>query len=239
MLALERCWGQRGRPVAVRDAVGRARRAGPWAIARLRAPGNQALCPWCGRALDEFKGVARQLRELAGEEATVPAGLVSNVMRAVGEHAAAARAALTPPSGTLRVVRPMLLSEGRGATWVADRLVARTGRRIAEATPGVRAVVGRGGVAVAVGEQGVIVALRLMIDCDRVVPEVAGAVRAAVLDAVEGQIGLPVFAINVLVDGVTATSHRRASVTFRTRRRSVAKSAQIVGPYSGAGSSKE
>ena len=177
----------------------------------------------------------------AGEEATVPAGLVSNVMRAVGEHAAAARAALTPPSGTLRVVRPMLLSEGRGATWVADRLVARTGRRIAEATPGVRAVVGRGGVAVAVGEQGVIVALRLMIDCDRVVPEVAGAVRAAVLDAVEGQIGLPVFAINVLVDGVTATSRRdrRASVTFRTRRRSVAKSAQIVGPYSGAGSSKE
>ena len=67
------------------------------------------------------------------------------------------------------------------------------------------------------------------------------AVRAAVLDAVEGQIGLPVFAIDVLVDGVTATSRRdrRASVTFRTRRRSVAKSAQIVGPYSGAGSSKE
>ena len=155
-------------------------------------------------------------------------------MRAVGEHAPAPRAALTPPSGTLRVVRPMLLSEGRGATWVADRLlIARTGRRIAEATPGVRAVVGRGGVVVAVGEQGVIVALRLMIDYDRVVPEVAGAVRAVVLDAVEGQIGLPVFAINVLVDGVTATSRRdrRASVTFRTRRRSVAKSTEIVGPY--------
>ena len=183
----------------VEQARGRSRGCAP--------RGNQALCPWCGRALDEFKGVARQLRELAGEEATVPAGLVSNVMRAVGEHAAAARAALTPPSGTLRVVRPMLLSEGRGATWVADRLlIARTGRRIAEATPGVRAVVGRGGVVVAVGEQGVIVALRLMIDYDRVVPEVAGAVRAVVLDAVEGQIGLPVFAINVLVDGVTATS---------------------------------
>ena len=93
----------------------------------------------------------------------------------------------------------------------------------------------------AVGEQGVIVALRLMIDYDRVVPEVAGAVRAAVLDVVEGQMGLPVFAINVLVDGVTATSRRdrRAGVTFRARRRSVAKSAQIVGPYSGAGSSKE
>jgi hypothetical protein len=39
---------------------------------------------------------------------------------------------------------------------------------------------------VAVGEQGVIVALRLMIDYDRVVPEVVGAVRAAVLDAVGG-----------------------------------------------------
>ena len=80
-------------------------------------------------------------------------------------------------------------------------------------------------MAVAVGEQGVIVALRLMIDYDRVVPEVAGgAVRAAVLDAVESQIGLPVFAVNVLVDGVTASSRsdRRASVTFRTRRRSVA-----------------
>ena len=56
----------------------------------------------------------RRLRELAGEEVTVPAGLVSNVMRAVGERAAAARAALTPTPGTLRVVRPMLLSEGRG-----------------------------------------------------------------------------------------------------------------------------
>jgi hypothetical protein len=142
------------------------------------------------------KETRRRLRELAGEEVTVPAGLVSNVMRAVREHAAAARAALTPTPGTLRVVRPMLLSEGRGATWVVDRLIARTGRRIAEATPGVGAVVGRGGVAVAVGEQGVIVALRLMIDYDRVVPGVAGgAVRAAVLDAVESQIGLPVFAV--------------------------------------------
>jgi hypothetical protein len=151
--------------------------------------------------------------------------------------------ALTPPPGTLRVVRPMLLSEGRGATCVADRLIARTGWRIAEAMPGVRAVVGRGGVAVAIGEQGVIVALRLMIDYDRVVPEVAGAVRAAVLAAVEGQIGLPAFAVtvNVLVDGVTATSRRdrRASVTFRTRRRPVHRSAQIVGPYPRAGPSKE
>jgi hypothetical protein len=28
------------------------------AIARLRDPGNQASCPWCGRALDELKGNA-------------------------------------------------------------------------------------------------------------------------------------------------------------------------------------
>jgi hypothetical protein len=65
--------------------------------------------------------------------------------------------------------------------------------------------------------------------------------RVRAVDAVGGQIGLPVFAIDVLVDGVTATNRRdrRASVTFRTRRRCVAKSAQIVGPYSGAGSSKE
>ena len=160
-------------------------------------PGNQASCPCgAGRPWMSSKETHRRLRELAGEEVTVPAGLVSNVMRAVREHAAAARAALTPTPGTLRVVRPMLLSEGRGATWVVDRLIARTGRRIAEATPGVGAVVGRGGVAVAVGEQGVIVALRLMIDYDRVVPGVAGgAVRAAVLDAVESQIGLPVFAV--------------------------------------------
>jgi hypothetical protein len=46
----------------------------PWAIARLRAPGNQALCPWCGRALDEFKGVARQLRELQARRPRFPPG---------------------------------------------------------------------------------------------------------------------------------------------------------------------
>jgi uncharacterized alkaline shock family protein YloU len=45
---------------------------------------------------------------------------------------------------------------------------------------------------------------------DRVVPEVAGAVRAAVLATVEGQIGRPVFAVNVPADGVTATSAETA-----------------------------
>ncbi len=72
-----------GTPLAelVEQAVGNP------AAARPGQPGVVSV--WCGRALMSSNETRRRLRELAGEEVTVPAGLVSNVMRAVGERAAA------------------------------------------------------------------------------------------------------------------------------------------------------
>ncbi|MGN6168294.1 MAG: Asp23/Gls24 family envelope stress response protein [Solirubrobacteraceae bacterium] len=164
--------------------------------------GHQASCPHCRGMLGDLADVEERLRELAAEDVEVPAGLVPSVMRAVGEHAAAAREALMTPPGMLRPIRPILLSEGRGATWVADRIVARVAQRVAEAIPGVHLLPRARGVTVSVGERGVIIAVGMIVEYDRAVAGVTDAVRVAVIDAVETEVGLPVFAVNVHVRGV-------------------------------------
>lgn len=170
-------------------------------------PGHEASCPHCQSALAELERLWARVRELADEEVVAPARLAAWVIRRIRRELPSLGRALPLGAVVPRLVRHALLSSTRGATRIADSVIADIAGRAARATPGVRVLEERGvigriepGVSVEVDEHRVTIALRLAARYGDDLVALASAVRRRVIETVEAVTGLEVVAVDVGVD---------------------------------------
>ncbi len=168
-------------------------------------PDHQAGCRHCQRALAELEPLWGQVRELARDEVSVPGTLVEVVMRAVRPERDK-QAALPLEDVVPRLVSHALLLGERGATKIADSVIAHVVAREALATPGVHSLDRSGARAVAVEVDGARVSaqLRLVVDLRGAIPDVVAAVRRRVADAVNRMTGLETVAIDITIAEIRA-----------------------------------
>lgn len=183
-------------------------------------PEHQATCPHCGPALAELDDLWGWVRELAREEVVVPARLVEKVIRRIREEVASLALRAPLEAVAPRLVEHALLLAERGATRIADSVVAEFASRAALEVPGVHsldrgglvgAIQGRvptgaapEGVAVEVEEERVTVHLQLVVVYGESIPDVTNAVRSHVIRSVEAMTGLEVAKVNIAVQDVDA-----------------------------------
>jgi uncharacterized alkaline shock family protein YloU len=165
-------------------------------------PEHQAGCPYCGAALAELEALWSDVGELARERVEVPPGLVAAVMRRIRRE----RDGEDPPARATgrrgpRPGRPgdhAVLRSPRGATRVADEVVAALAGRAALAVVGV-SLPGRSPVEAHFDGAAVALALELTVALGPPLPALIRAVRVGVIAEVEALTGLTVTAVNVAV----------------------------------------
>ncbi|MBA3718492.1 MAG: Asp23/Gls24 family envelope stress response protein [Actinobacteria bacterium] len=180
-------------------------------------PAHQAACPDCRATLRELELVWGTVREVVREEVVPPSRLIENVLRRVRQELRALGQLVPLQTVIPRLVRHALLGGPRGATRIADSVVARIVAKTARDTPGVHALSVRGialpraggpgrltprGVAIEVSGHSVSVEVRLVVAYGRSIPDLAAEVRRRVIHRVEAMTGLEPTAVAVAVDDV-------------------------------------
>jgi uncharacterized alkaline shock family protein YloU len=165
-------------------------------------PEHQRTCPHCQAALGELEDLWGQVRALAREEIVAPERIVRNVIRRIHEGAATVPREVPLEEVLHRLVQHAMLETDRGTTRIADSVVARI---VDQAVRGLRGVhlAGRPtALSVAVSGGRVTIRLPLALRYGVSLAEASAAVRASVIEQVEGLTGLVVDAVNISVDDV-------------------------------------
>lgn len=156
---------------------------------------HQRRCPHCTAALAEYRRLWAPVDELAREAVHPPDGVMQQVLRRIYAASDHSRYGVIPTP--------------RGATRIAEQIVAVTARLSAEQIPGVRAALSHSadpdpGAGVQAGLVGGSTALRITVAASygEDLHALADRVRAAVADAVRSLTGLDPVEISVLVDDV-------------------------------------
>ncbi len=145
-------------------------------------PGHQADCPHCRAALARLGSVHHTVGTLAAEPVTAPPGLVRGVMHRLRRDEAGV----------------LVSADGRGTVTITERVVTQVAARSALAVPEVAfaSVQLVDGLRVAPLR----LSARLVVRFGPSLPVVAEAARRRIRAAVEELAGVPVDAVDVLVD---------------------------------------
>lgn len=182
-------------------------------------PGHQAGCRYCQTALAELDALWSDVGRLARRRVEVPPGLLAATMRRVARRRERPPAPRPPdtaggpraaPRHAPRPGRHALLPSPRGATRIADGVIAAVSGRAALAVAGVRSVAGPAGAPrlrspgssapeVRVDGATVGLALELTVALGPSLPALIAAVRAEVTAGVELLTGLAVTAVDVAI----------------------------------------
>jgi uncharacterized alkaline shock family protein YloU len=165
-------------------------------------PEHQRTCPHCQAALGELEDLWRQVRTLARAEVVAPDRIVRHVIRRIHEGLAAPPREVPLEEVLPRLARHALLETDRGTTRIADLVVARIVDQAARGLGGVRLTGRPPSASVAVGRSRVTIRLPLALRYGVSFAEASAAVRATVIEQVEGLTGLVVDAVNISVDDV-------------------------------------
>jgi|GEM_PF-1095480 len=180
-------------------------------------PAHQADCPDCQATLRELEHVWGTVRTVAREEIVPPRRLIESVFRRIRQELRALGQLVPLEAVIPRLVRHALLGGPRGATRIADSVVARIVAKAARDTPGVHALSVRElaapkagapgrlaprGVAVDISGHSVSVEVRLVVAYGTSIPALAAEVRRRVIRRVEVLTGLETTDVQVAFDDV-------------------------------------
>ncbi len=165
-------------------------------------PEHQRACPHCQAALGELEDLWRQVRALARAELIAPDRIVRHVLRRIHEGLAAPPREVPLEEVVPRLARHALFETDRGTTRIADSVVARIVGRAVRGLRGVHLAGRPSAVSVAVSGGRVTIRLPLALRYGVSLAEASAAVRASVIEQVEGLTGLVVDAVNISVEDV-------------------------------------
>lgn len=180
-------------------------------------PAHQAECPHCQATLRELEQVWGTVRTVAREEVVPPRRLIESVFRRIRQELRALGQLVPLETVVPRLVRHALLDGPRGATRIAESVVARIVAKTVRDTPGVHALSTRGlaaaragapgrpaprGVAVEVSGHRVTVEVRLVVTYGVSIPVLAAALRNRIILRVESLTGLEPTDVQIVVDDV-------------------------------------
>lgn len=177
-------------------------------------PEHQVSCSHCQETLGELEELWGRVRKLAREQVRAPYRIVQAVMRGIRAQSS------LPLPVPLEVVVPQLvqhalLQQERGATRIADSVLARIVALSLREFPAVKPAVGaaesvRGrflggptsGVQITVSERGVVIELRVSVEYGFHLPTLVEALQSNIVERLTQMTGLVVLEVNVLVEDV-------------------------------------
>ena len=165
-------------------------------------PEHQRTCPHCQAALGELEDLWRQVRALGREEIVAPDRIVRYVIRRIHEGLAAPPREVPLEEVLPRLARHALLETDRGTTRIADSVVARIVDQAVRGRRGVNVAGRPSAMSVAVSGGRVTIRLPLAVRYGVSLAEASAAVRASVIEQVEGLTGLAVDEVNISVEDV-------------------------------------